>query len=79
MDALIRLCICTSKSSLDAYDIICLFVVVVFFLLIFVVVVVFFCAAAQIIMLHINFSRNNTIDSGGLPGKNSCIHLIVHL
>ena len=26
-----------------------------------------------------NFSRNNTVDSGGLPGKTNCIHLTVHL
>ena len=83
MEALIRVCRCTSKFSLEAYDIVCfcvcvcvcvcVFVCVFFFCCcccLFVFLFIFFvCGAAKMIMLYINFSRNNTVDSGGLPGK----------
>ena len=53
MESLIRLCGCTSKSSLDAYDILLFFFCFFFFLFFF---LFFFCvyAAAQIIMLYIH-------------------------
>ena len=46
---------------------VCFFFVCLFFY--FYLIFFFVCGAAQMIMLYINFSRNNTVGSGGLPGK----------